>query len=186
MQRFEIKKEFSKAIKSVLSSYAYCESFFSGNSFCKKTEKVKKKFIPVFINTEKNLESLVFSLEKSFSNTINSLEEQSGKMFTTIKTTKTIENIKKQSIEDIKLITAFLRVSILPVENKQVIYIIMNFHGFIKNLFLEELTNKIYLHNKPNYSAFFKINNKGKLSEYRSDINLVYFSYLLSDPVNIF
>ena len=186
MQRFEIKKEFSKAIKSVLSSYTYCESFFSGNSFCKKTEKVKKKFIPVFINTEKNLESLVFSLEKSFSNTINSLEEQSGKMFTTIKTTKTIENIKKQSIEDIKLITAFLRVSILPVENKQVIYIIMNFHGFIKNLFLEELTNKIYLHNKPNYSAFFKINNKGKLSEYRSDINLVYFSYLLSDPVNIF
>lgn len=186
MQTFEIKKEFSKAIRSVLPSYTYCETFFYSSSSHKKEGTRSKKVIPVFINTNKNLENLIFSLETNFSNTIKSIEEQSGKIFNAVRTTKTIDNIKKQSIEDIKLITVFLRVSSASVENKQAIYVAMNFHGFTQNIFLEEVSNKIYLQNKHYYSTFFKVNDKGKLSEYRSDIHLVHFSYLLSDPVSIF
>lgn len=186
MQIFEIKKEFSQAIRSILPSYIYCETFFYSSNSHKKVGARTKKVIPVFINTNKNLENLIFSLETNFSNTIKSIEDQSGKIFTAIKTTKTVENIKKQSIDDIKLITVFLRVSSASIENNQTIYVAMNFHGFTKNLFLEEVSNKIYLRTKPEYSTLFKVDNKVKLSEYRSDINLVHFSYLLSDAVSVF
>lgn len=181
----QLKKNFSQAIKSTLPSHIYCETFYSRTSV-QKEKKIAKKTTPVFINTEKSAESLFSLLEKNFSIAIKNIEEQSGKIFKTVRFTKTILNTKKSSIEDIKLITVFLRPILTYQKKTQTIYVTINFHGFTKNLFLDEVFHKLYLYNSPAVSTFVKVDQKRKITEYKSDINIVDFSYSLSDVVSVF
>lgn len=180
-----IKKNFSQAIKSALPSHIYLETFGYRNN-TNTGKKTPKKTIPVFINTEKNAESLFSLLEQNFYAAIKNIEEQSGKIFKTVRFSKTISNTKKHSIEDIKLITVFLR-SIISYQRKtQTIYVFINFRGFTNNPFLDEVFHKLYVYTSPTTATLIKVDQKRKITEYKSNISLGEFSYSLSDAISIF